>query len=203
MTAILCSSKEIKLLMNELDEEKRIRLTLQVRFEKTNTEEAVISQTQFLTWAEWLQNENVRLASEICCTHGLNVCVLLQMEIQRMKKHMAKWTEMRTSPPSPRRSWVLWVMWSVMSIFSVFKKKSSTLSWTVKCSCRYCFTESLLTVQRWGRLEPAEITQTICGSQHGPVIQSISLNCFCGLFPVCTQICTECCFGHHCWFKTF
>lgn len=31
---VLCSSKEIKLLMNELDEEKRIRLTLQVRCEK-------------------------------------------------------------------------------------------------------------------------------------------------------------------------
>lgn len=31
---IVCSSKEIKLLMNELDEEKRIRLTLQVRHEE-------------------------------------------------------------------------------------------------------------------------------------------------------------------------
>lgn len=35
MTVILCSSKEIKLLMNELDEEKRIRLTLQVGHEET------------------------------------------------------------------------------------------------------------------------------------------------------------------------
>lgn len=34
MTVIFCSSKEIKLLMNELDEEKRIRLTLQVRHEE-------------------------------------------------------------------------------------------------------------------------------------------------------------------------
>lgn len=34
LTVILCSSKEIKLLMSELDEEKRIRLTLQVGIEQ-------------------------------------------------------------------------------------------------------------------------------------------------------------------------
>lgn len=54
VTVLLCSSKEIKLLMNELDEEKRIRLTLQVKKLGNPDINAIISlEGTLCNWAEW------------------------------------------------------------------------------------------------------------------------------------------------------